>query len=228
MIMDPHSGHGNSGDDAERRAEELSTLKYWLANEDVYTSNYVRKWLERTPSKEAADTLDTIAQYAGPEPHSLWWMLFHGLTAMLTTAEIISEKSPAGRKAGIRAATLLAGLHDPRALPLLIRAFETHWFWEGKYQVAIESALLRFFSEAPADLDLTPYREHLQKLADRIWQIGRGRTELTSRKADLLIALLHRLAPMNGEAVTALLQTIVTSEARTPQRNRVKLAAIAL
>lgn len=226
--MDPHSRHVNSDGDVQKRADELSTLQYWLANEDVYTSAYVRKWLERTPPDEAADTLASIARYARPEPHSLLWMLFHGLTATLTTAEIISENSPAGRKAGIRAAILLASLNDSRALPPLARVFETHWFWESKYQAAIEGALLRLLTEVPGDTDLRPYREDLLQVAGRIWQVGGGRAELSARRADLLIALLQRLAPITGEAEAALLKTIVSAEARTPQRSRVKEAAAKL
>jgi hypothetical protein len=217
-----------SHEDAGKHEEELSTLQYWLVNEDVYTSSYVLKWLKRTPSQEAADTLACIAQQAYPESHSLAWMFFHGLTAMLTTAEIVSKNSPAGRKAGIRAALLLAGRNDPRALAPLARVFEPHWFWESKYQPAIEAALLSFLSKAEPGLNLSSYRDALLGVAERLWHNGAGRKELSARRADLLIALLQQLSTGGEERERRLLKTISAGEARSLQRGRVQETAAAL
>jgi len=224
-VVDSPSPRTDAGEDAQRRSEERTTLQYWFANEDVYTSAYVRKWLERTPPDEVGDVLAAIAQYARPEPHSLLWMVFHALTAMLTTAEIISEKSPAGRKSGIRAAMLLATRDDLRALGPLVRVFETHGFWKGKYQDGIETALLHLLSRAPEETDWTPYRTDIRTLADAIRQIGRGRQELSARQTDLLIVALQRLASVTDADTTALLQTIASTEARTPHRTRIQDAA---
>ncbi|MCW3052163.1 MAG: hypothetical protein JWN14_1333 [Chthonomonadales bacterium] len=221
-LLDSPSPRTDAGEDAQRRSEERTTLQYWFANEDVYTSAYVRKWLERTPSDEVGDVLAAIAQYAHPEPHSLLWMAFHALTAMLTTAEIISEKSPAGRKSGIRAAMLLANRNDLRALGPLVHVFEPHWFWKGRYQEAIEAALLHLLSHAPEETEWTPYRADLRTLAEAIRQIGRGRQELSARQADLLIISLKRLASAADADTTILLQTIASTEARTPHRARVQ------
>ena len=226
--MDPDFQRRDSGESALKRAEELNTLRYWLANEDIYTSAYVRKWLERTPREAAVDTLAEMARTARPESHSLLRMMFHALTAMLTTAEIISDNSPAGRKAGIRAAMLLAGMNDPRALPPLARVLETHWFWEGKYQAAIEAALLRLLADVPETLDLSPYRTDLRKIVEDLLQFGHGKQEISSRRADLLIAALKRLAPIAEETDFSLLQKIASAQVRTPQRTRVKEAASAL
>jgi len=221
-VVDGPSAGTDANVDPARRADERTTLQYWFANEDIYTSAYVRKWLERTPSDEVGDVLAGIAQYALPEPHSLLWMVFHALTAMLTTAEIISEKSPAGRKSGIRAAMLLANLGDLRALAPLVRVFEPHWFWKGKYQEGIEAALLHLLSHTPDTTDWTPYRSDLHTLVNSVRQMGRGRQELSTRQTDLLIIALKRLASAADAEATALLQTIASADARTPQRTRVQ------
>lgn len=222
IMTEVSSRPAEAADGAQKRAEERTTLQYWLANEDVYTSAWVRKWLERTPPQEAADTLAVIAEYANPEPHSLVRMYLHGLIAMLTTAEIISENSPAGRKSGIRAALLLSSKNDLRALAPLVRVFERHWFWKGKYQDAIEGALLHLVSQGPEGADWASHRVALRTLAEAIPHIGNGRQELSARQADLLIAVLQRLAAMADADTGAVLQTIASAEARTPQRVRVQ------
>jgi len=155
-------------------------------------------------------------------------MVFHALTAMLTTAEIISEKSPAGRKSGIRAAMLLANLGDLRALAPLVRAFESHWFWKGKYQEGIEAALLHLLSQTPDTTDWTPYRSDLRTLAEAIRQIGRGHQELSARQADLLIIALKRLASAKDAETAALLHTVASTDTRTPHRARVREEATRL
>src|SRR5581483_9917628 len=88
----------------EKLPDKLQLLLYWLANEDIYTSPYVRNWLKRTPRDEAADILARIADYAQPESRSIVNMLVLGLVMMFTTSQVVLPKSPAGRKAGIRAA----------------------------------------------------------------------------------------------------------------------------
>jgi hypothetical protein len=216
----------------QRAADQLKTLRYWLATEDIYTSTYVREWLERTPLEEAAGILAGIAEYAQPEPHSFWYMFSRGFTMMFTTSEIISDRSPAGRKAGIRAALLLADMDDPNCLPPLARAFETQAFWEGKYQEAIEEALIRFLSDADGRPDIAPFAADINNLALRIWQSGGGRKELSPRRANLLIAALHCLKGIAGESeivlLSLLLRLIAATRTSTPNRARVQEAAIAL
>ena len=217
-------------DEAHRRDEEVLTLQYWLANEDIYTSTFVKNWLKRTPRGEAADALASIAKYARPESRSPLTMMFLGLTAMLTTAEIISINSPAGRKAGIRAALLLANLNDVRCLMPLVAVFEMHWFWEGKYQQAIESALLRFLLKDDDSLDWKMHIETLQSLAERIWLSGDAKQDLSVRRTDLLVAALRRmkLTPESARPATSLLLRKIVDGVRTPQRRRAAIAAQAL
>lgn len=226
-LLKPESP-ATSGETAPKRAEERTNLQYWLANEDLYMSSWVRKWLERTPPEEAEAMLAEIAEMAQPESHSLLRMYFHGLISMLTTAEIISEKSPAGRKAGTRAAMMLANRGDLRALAPLVRVFEPHWFWKGKYQEAIEAALLHLISHAPEETDWTPHHSDLRTLAEAVWQIGGGRQELSARQADLLLAALRPLRSGSATATASLLKTISSADVRTPQRRRVREAVAAL
>jgi hypothetical protein len=211
-----------------RLPERLRTLNYWLATEDVYTSDYVRNWLKRTPPHEAMNVLARIAENASPEPHSVLYSAYRGCLMIFTTSEAVSEKGPAGRKAGVRAALLLAQHNDARCLPPLIRVFETHWLWIGKYQEDIEAALLRFLRDAGDRPEIRRYTGELRRLAERLWRIGGGRRELSARHADLLEAILHSLRHDAEEPDLALLRTLAASRATSPNRSRVCAAAAAL
>jgi hypothetical protein len=205
--------------------EELTTLRYWLANEDVYMSSYVRGWLERTPPAEAADVLAGVSESAQPEPHSLWWTIFRGLILTFATSEGVSKNSPAARKVGTRAALLLARMDDPRAIPPLVRVFEAEPGRAGKYQGEVERELTRLLSHPiPGPLS-REQAEAVEELAERIWSSGRGRRDLSSERADMLIAALSRLSETGAEAERAILHAIATSESGSPNRTRVATAA---
>ncbi len=120
--MDPKTDHGMS------EAEE--TLRYWLANEDWYPSACTTRFLKTTPPEEAADMLVLIAEDAQPEPHSYSVTLYN---AFATAGFMPSAggKIPR-RKAGVRAALLLAQLNDSRCISPLIRVFETQSVWQSK------------------------------------------------------------------------------------------------
>src|SRR5690242_12732445 len=102
--------------------ESERDLRYWLTNEDWYMSSHTRRWLESTQLQEAADLLARIAEDANPEPR---W----GLSAFLSVLAVsgfsftgaIAGKGPQIRKAGIRAALMLANLNDLRSIPPLVR-----------------------------------------------------------------------------------------------------------
>ena len=149
---------------------------------------------------------------------------------MLTTAEIISVNSPAGRKSGIRAALLLANLNDARCLMPLVTVFEMHWFWEGKYQQIIESALLRFLSKDDDSLDWEMHIETLQSLVEHIWLSGNAKQDLSVRRTDLLAAALQpmKLTPESARSADSLFLQKIVAGVRMPQRRRAAMAAQAL
>ncbi len=180
--------------------------------------------MEREPRKEVAEMLTKIANVANHEPHTLWTLLFNSFVGVFTTSEVVTEHSPAGRKAGIRAALLLASWNDPRSLKPLALAFETDWFWQGSYQDAIETALHRFLSN-PDNHDLEIQSEPLRILAQRVWRSGGVGRELAPRRADIIQYILKILSKMDEPANVKLIQAIAVSKARTPNRSRVKAAA---
>lgn len=212
----------------QKPPEDLRTLLYWLANEDIYTSPYVRNWLKRTPREEAADVLAHISEYAQPESRSFFHQGFLGLLMMFTTAEVVTKKSPAGRKAGTRAAMLLANRNDLRSLAPLVRVFEPDWFWAGKYQAAIETALLQLLSEAEGQPEIRAHAEDLRNLANRIWRSGPRRADLSPRLTDLLLATLRLLKEIDGETDLALLKSLTEAKATQPNRARIKATATEL
>lgn len=212
----------------QKRSDDHRTLVYWLANEDVYTSPYVRNWLKSTPPIEVADMLADIARNARPETISLGDMIMQGVLMMFTTSAIISEKSPSGRKAGTRAAILLANRKDFRSLPPLVRVFETRWFWAGKYQETIEKSLLHLLDGA-ADLPkIRQYARELRKLAEIIWDSGHRRRELSRSLTSLMLKILPCLALVGETPDLELLKSIASSRAATAHRKQVKDAAAAL
>ena len=108
-------------------------LRYWLVNEDWYMSRHTREWLERTPPDEAADLLARIAQDANPEPRSAWSMFLTGIASSgFSPSNAIAGKGPDERKAGTRAALMLANLNDARCVAPLVRVFETNGLWQNK------------------------------------------------------------------------------------------------
>jgi hypothetical protein len=219
---------GNGDQVTDRNAQELVDLRHWLANEDVYTSNQVRNWLQHNTPARAANVLAMIAANARPEPHSILYMILRGLAMVFTTSEAVSEHGPAGRKAAKRAAMLLANLHDPRCLRPLVRVFETSWFWEGSNQDLVEAALFRFLTGAEGNSDLSQYSDEIRSLASRVWNAGGGRRELTPTRADLLIAAMKRLKEIGTGPDLNLLASVATAKTNRPNRARVIAAARSL
>jgi predicted nucleic acid-binding protein len=204
-------------------------LRYWLANEDWYMSRYTREWLQRTPSDEATDTLAAIAEDAVAEPRAPWAVMATVVaSAGLATSDGIGGKGPGARKAGTRAALLLAERNDPRCIPPLVRVFSTGGFLQSKYQSQIESALLRVLSSQDMKQSLTPYAPDIRELVERIWKNGERR-DLPAAQADLVIAAIHFLYNVSGTENTELVRGIASrhtaNTARQPHRARVKQAA---
>lgn len=207
---------------------DIQYLVYWLANEDVYTSDYVRKWIESTPREEAAGVLAELANMAQPEPRSFWYGMFRAYMVAFGTSDSVNPKGPAGRKAGTRAGMLLANMGDPRAIPPLVRVFETEWHRLGKYQAAIESSLIRVLGKTLDLSDQEPYVSSVRELAFRLWRSGQGQKELSTRHTELLSASLTWLEKPGGEDEMALFNTIAQTPTSTPHRRRIKDEAVAL
>lgn len=199
-------------------------LRYWLANEDWYPSQYTRQWLERTPAEEAADTLAHVAEDAQPEPRAFWSVAITFLSiAGLTTSDGIAGSGPGARKAGTRAALLLIERDDPRGVAPLARVFSTDGILQSKYQEQIEQALTVFLSRNEAQAKDAPYLADLRTLAHRLWQVGSLR-DLSQARADLLLVLLRFLQTAGGEANQAVLQSITGTTVKTANRLRVRTA----
>lgn len=210
-------------------AQSEADLRHWLANEDWYMSRHTRRWLDTTPADVAADTLARIAEAAVPEPRSLWGVF---LTAVATSgfspSGAIAGQGPADRKAGVRAALMLADLNDVRCVPPLVRVFETNPAWQNKYQELIEAALLRFLPRA-ADLpEARQYAPDIHDLARRLWNPGDVRRDLPARSADLLLAAIRFLHGSGREPDHSLLESIAESTATGSNRLRVREVARAI
>ncbi|MES2459931.1 MAG: hypothetical protein V4671_05050 [Armatimonadota bacterium] len=204
-------------------------LRYWLANEDWYMSRYTREWLERTPPEIAADTLAAIAEDAVAEPRAPWAIVATVVaSAGLATSDGIGGKGPGSRKAGTRAALILAERGDSRAIPPLVRVFSTGGFLQSKYQSQIETALAKLLESADAPSGLPTYAGDIRTLAECIWQSGE-RQDLSPAHADLLLAAIRTLDAIGGPAELAIIRAIAESTAgnvaRQPQRARVKAVA---
>ncbi len=193
-------------------------VRYWLANEDRYMSGYVRKYLETTPFDEASNDLELIASSAGREPHSLFDALLGGFLQVFTTAESVNESSPAGRKAGIRAALLLAHRQDPRCLSPLVRSLELGIFWAGAHQRRMEEALILFLESSPKAIGLTPYSKTLNDLVKLIWRSRSLRNDLSKKRISLLLLSSDWLKRIGGVKGRELLVEIAT--AKTSQHGR--------
>jgi len=197
-------------------------LRYWLANEDWYPSRYTREWLERTPPDMASETLARIAEDAYPESHLPWVVFFAALAvAGFFPSNAIAGRRPDARKAGLRAALMLADRNNARALPALVRVFETSGVWQGKYQEKIEAALLRL-TDKSASPKMQQYAPDILALAERLRAFG-GRREISPRNTRLLLALLPHLPPD-----APLLKSIADAQARPPNRRKVSELAQAL
>ena len=201
-------------------------LRFWLASEDIYTSPFVSHWLERTPKQRAADVLAEVSIHAGKEPRALIPMMLSAYMMAFSTSEVVTDKSPAGRKSGVRAAMLLANLEDPRCIAPLVRVFEPHWYWAGKYQETIEKALLKYLNGEAAQNDpgLAGFAPDLQRLIERIWRSGGGRRDLTPRLADLAVAALQTLNQTDPNAAKTISAMLSTSRSNLPNRSRVRAA----
>jgi hypothetical protein len=219
------------------RIESEKDLRYWLVTEDRYMSAHTRDWLERTAPVQAADTLARIAQDAQPETRPVWRVMLADFAGILLfTSDAVSHQGPNARKAGTRAALMLADRDDARCLAPLARVFETRPSQQSKYQKRIEDALTRVLSQeadrrqvaAQGQAGQQDARAAVQTLAKRLWDHGGARRDLPDGFADLLLAALRYLHAPGGEPDQALLESIATSLPATPNRARVEKAAAAL
>lgn len=201
-------------------SDELRLVMYWLANEDLYTSDSVRIWMDRNPPETVADDLARLAANAQPEPRSFWYGLFRGFMMAFGTSDAVSEKGPGGRKAGVRAALLLARMGDLRSLPPLVRAFETHWNRKGKYQDSIERALLGLVENSTGMPETRAYAQDTAMLLERIWRSGG--TDLSPQSADLAIAAVRALAASENDHARRILHEIAASKSSSPNKMRVR------
>ncbi len=207
---------------------EESELRYWLANEDWYISQYARQWLLRTPPQEAADVLARIAEDAQAEPRSFFSVAATVIaTSGFATSTGIAGEGPDARRAGTRAALMLANLQDARCLPPLVRVFHTGGFLQSKYREMIEAALLRFLTEAEGRADVLPFVSDIRSLAEGIWGRENERHDLSPAFKNLLIVALRWLQAANGEADRALLTAIATRAVADKQTNRQEAKQIA-
>jgi hypothetical protein len=206
-------------------ATETDELRYWLANEDWYTSQYTRRWLDKTPPEQAANVLAHIAEGADAEPRAGWGAV---VTAMANSgffpSDAIAGGKPQARKAGTRAALLLAEKGDPRCVAPLLRVYG-----QGKYAEQVRSALTGFLAGVPDPAAVRPCVPALRALAEQVWQYGGTARDLAPADAALLVAVLRCLNPAADPADAALARSFVPAQpARQPNRARVAAQAAAV
>lgn len=211
-------------------------LRHWLASEDVYMSQHTRQWLERTAPPEAADILARIAQDANREARGSWTRMLSDFAGVLfLPSGTLANKGFNVRKAGLRAALMLADRNDPRCIAPLARAFQTASEKQTKYQKATEAALIRCLARAAAShgeaAEGTPppcAAPDLRALAERIWNSGGIRRDLPRVFSDVLLLAIGLARRWGGEPDIALLQSIAGTDlknpSRVPNRARVKEA----
>lgn len=209
------------------RAFDDHTLRYWLANEDWDMSQYTRNWLECTPPSDAADVLAGIAEGAQPEPSS---PLYRVVLAVALSGFANSVAGVGERKAGVRAALMLARLGDHRAIAPLTRVFDPYGSWQSKYQRGIESALARLLSDAVADGGASAtHVEDVVRLVARTWPLdGKTRQDLTPSLTALLLACIAYLCAAGGGDARVTLRSLASraaDPARHPNRVGVQQAA---
>lgn len=198
--------------------ETEETLRYWLAQEDWYPSSYTQKFLDTNSGEVVGDTLARIAGDAEPEPHSYGALLY---TAFATIGFMPSAGGKIlRRKAGVRAALLLAERNDARCVPALIRVFETEGVWQNKYHEQIVSALTRYFADAADGGEETGYVTEVAGLVARIWEHAQN-TDLSPSLARLLLSAAGYLRA-TGAKQHAILRTIAQSEPPRPMRREVR------
>lgn len=203
--------------------EEYEELEYWLSNEDWYKSRFTQNWLKRTPPEVAVEVLAPLAAKADLEPRNPWAMFVRGFVAsgFSATSAIAGQKIRL-RRAGVRAALLLAELNDARAIPALTRVFEANRNWQHKYQELIEDALIQFLSTGENIARASPYAGHLRDLAQRIWESSSDRRDLSHRYMEVLLSLVRALHQIGGDEYWSFLKGIAQPEAQAPNRRRVQ------
>jgi hypothetical protein len=208
-------------------ASNEQELRYWLANEDWHMSAYTRNWLARTPPDAAADILADIAEDARAEPRAPLSVLTTVFASSgMATSDAIGGKGPGARRAGARAALMLARMGDIRAIAPLIRIFDLDWLWQSKYQTEVEAALTRLLPNTGPET--RRYETEIRQLAERIWDFGRPRRDLSPSLTELLLVILSCLPAADGEPNQTLLQTIAGATVKGANRQRVQEAARAL
>ncbi|MBC8139815.1 MAG: hypothetical protein H7Y38_00060 [Armatimonadetes bacterium] len=163
------------------------TLRYWLAQEDVYPSRYTQNFLKETAEDDAGDILDSIARDAEPQMHSYLELLW---TAFATIGFLPSGggKIPR-RKAGVRAALMLSDRDDARCVAPLVRVFETDPMWQNRYQTQIVSALTHYFSRNAGKVTASEVVADAERIAGRVWRYT-PRRDLPEAWARLVVAAL--------------------------------------
>ena len=202
--------------------ETESQLRRWFVHEDIYLSAFTRQWLERTPPDEAADLLAHIAQDAQLEGLSLLALLARSFAlAGFSPSLAIAGGGVYARKAGIRAALLLASLNDARALTPLARLWSVNPLNQSKYHDKIEWSLVVLLSD-----DFTPdeLRLHVPAVADlarRVWNVGLPRRDLTPQRAALIRAALTSVARTDANAAHSLADFLTATP--SPRKTRAAL-----
>ena len=203
----------------------ISRLRHLLALEDWYMSDATREWLAQTPPEQAVNILARIADEAQPEPHSLLPQVAGGFAAVFATSENVGIGGVVSRRVGTRAALMLADMGDVRCLPPLLRVFETSATWQGKYQELVETTLTRFLAGAVGRSDLRNYDNDLRKLVERVWNMGRGASELSTNLTELLLAALSCLRALRGPHNLAVIRAIAGVPGTNSNRLKVKETA---
>jgi hypothetical protein len=198
-------------------------LRYWLYEEDIYTSRHTREWLARTDPREAAELLERIAQDAEIERLSPLKEFLMGMAVAFTTSSNLLGNAHKARKCGVRAALILAEMGNPRAIPPLVRILETDGRPEGKYQPHVEAALLRLL--ASKESNLPRYVPQMRDMLERIWRRRGGKGDIPARLAALLEAALPHIRGSGDPESRELLDSLASSSATG--RNRAKIQQIA-
>ncbi len=199
-------------------------LRHWLANEDWYPSRHTRLWLERTDPEVAADVLAGLAERADLESKNPAVQFLATFAAGFSPSGTIGGEAAIDRKAGIRAALMLAEMGDVRSVPPLVKIFEPYQTRQSKYQGQIEKLLSSLFTQAaqnPTPEIVPTCAAPARTLAERIWN-ERANYDLNQSLADLLVKTARLLIAIENEPNRLFLNQIVESATARPNRKQVQ------
>jgi hypothetical protein len=195
-------------------------LRHWLANEDWYPSRHTQAWLSRTDPDVAADILASLAERADLESRNPAVQFIATFAAGFSPSGTIGGEGAIDRKAGIRAALMLAEMGDVRSVPPLVRIFEPYETRQSKYQAQIEKLLGGIFTQAAQNSTseiVAVCADPARTLAERIWN-ERTNRDLTPVLADLLYSVARFLLATGNEQNRTVVQRIAENNATKPQR----------